>query len=77
MNAQRKRLLILGAGRGQIGLYKAAREMGVISIAGTMPNNNPPCIPLADEVCYMDILDPDEVESKTAIYDLMVWQLAV
>ena len=51
MNAQRKRLLILGAGRGQIGLYKAAREMGVISIAGTMPNNNPPCIPLADEVC--------------------------
>ena len=66
MNAQRKRLLILGAGRGQIGLYKAAREMGVISIAGTMPNNNPPCIPLADEVCYMDILDPDEVESKTA-----------
>ena len=25
-----------------------------------------PCIPLADEVCYMNILDPDEVESKTA-----------
>ena len=66
MNVKGKRLLILGAGRGQIGLYKAAREMGVVSIAGTMPDNGPPCIPLADEVCYMNILDPDEVESKTA-----------
>lgn len=61
-----KRLLILGAGRGQIGLYKAAREMGVTSIAGTMADNNPPCIPLADEVCYMNILDPDEVELKSS-----------
>ena len=32
MNVKGKRLLILGAGRGQIGLYKAAREMGVVSI---------------------------------------------
>lgn len=66
MNTKGKRLLILGAGRGQIGLYNAAREMGVISIAGTMPDNNPPCISLADEICYMNILNPDEVESKTA-----------
>ena len=65
MDAQGKRLLILGAGRGQIGLYKAAREMGIITIAGTMADNNPPCIPLADEVCYMNILNPDEVEEKT------------
>ena len=47
----------------------------MVSIAGTMPDNGPPCIPLADEVCYMNILDPDEVESKTAIYDLTAWQL--
>lgn len=60
-----KRLLILGAGRGQIGLYKASREMGVTTIAGTLPDNNPPCIPLADEVCYMNIVDPNEVEQKT------------
>ena len=66
MNVKGKRLLILGAGRGQIGLYKAARDMGVVCIAGTMPDNGPPCIPLADEVCYMNLLDPDEVESKTA-----------
>lgn len=30
-----KRLLVLGAGRGQIGLYKAAKEMGITTIAGT------------------------------------------
>lgn len=59
-----KRLLILGAGRGQVGLYKAAKEMGITTIAGTMPDNNPPCIKLADEVCYMNIANPDEVASK-------------
>lgn len=61
-----KRLLILGAGRGQIGLYKAAHELGITTIAGTMPDNDPPCISLADEVCYMNILNPDEVELKTS-----------
>lgn len=60
----RKRLLILGAGRGQIGLYKAAKQMGIWTIAGTMPDNNPPCIPLADEVCYMNIADSDDVFKK-------------
>ena len=60
----KKRLLILGAGRGQIGLYKAAREMGMVTIAGTMPDNNPPCIALADEVCYMNIAAPEDVFAK-------------
>ncbi|MGO4865646.1 ATP-grasp domain-containing protein [Ligilactobacillus ruminis] len=59
-----KRLLILGAGRGQLGLYQAASEMGVTTIAGTLPDNNPPCIDLADEVCYMDISNPDDVLLK-------------
>jgi len=61
MNTTGKRLLILGAGRGQIGLYKAAKELGIITIAGTMPDNNPPGIKLADEVCYVDITKPDLV----------------
>lgn len=60
----KKRLLILGAGRGQIGLYKAAKEMDIVTIAGTMPDNNSPCISLADEVCYMNIANPDEVFTK-------------
>ena len=60
-----KRLLILGAGRGQIGLYKAAKEMGITTIAGTMPGAHLPCVTLADEVCYMDIADPEEVTEKS------------
>lgn len=65
MNVMGKRLLIIGAGRGQVGLYKAAKEMGIHTIAGTMPDNNPPGIELADEVCYMNIAKPDEVLEKT------------
>ncbi len=64
MNVAGKRLLVLGAGRGQIGLYKAAKAMGIHTVAGTMADNNPPCIPLADEVCYMNIAKPDEVLEK-------------
>lgn len=64
MDVENKRLLILGAGRGQVGLYKAAKEMGIWTIAGTMPDNNPPCIQLADEVCFMNIAKPDEVVEK-------------
>jgi len=66
MDVTGKRLLILGAGRGQVGLYKAAKEMGIIIIAGTMPDNNPPCIALADEICYMNIANPDEVAEKAS-----------
>lgn len=70
MNVKGKRLLIIGAGRGQVGLYKAAREMGVHTIAGTMPDNNPPGISLADEVCYMNIAKPDEVLEKARTLNL-------
>ena len=31
-----------------------------------MPDNNPPGIPLADEVCFMNIANPDEVAKKAA-----------
>lgn len=61
---ENKRLLILGAGRGQLGLYKAAKELGITTIAGTMPRYHKPCIELADEVCYMDISNPDDVYEK-------------
>ncbi|WP_071460923.1 ATP-grasp domain-containing protein [Bacillus massilinigeriensis] len=60
-----KRLLILGAGRGQIGLIKTAKEMGIKTIVGTLPNNNPPGIAIADEVCHMDISNPDDVLTKS------------
>lgn len=77
MGVEGKRLLVLGAGRGQIGLYKAAKEMGITTIAGTMPDNNPPGIPLADEVCFMNIANPDEVAKKAAKLNWTEWLLAV
>lgn len=60
-----KRLLILGAGRGQLGLYKAAKELGIHTIAGTMPNAHKPCLDLSDETCYMDISNPNDVLEKS------------
>lgn len=66
----KKRLLILGAGRGQVGLYKAAKELGIETIAATMPSDNLPCIPLADEVSYVDISNPEEVLKKA--FDLKI-----
>ena len=78
MGVEGKRLLVLGAGRGQIGLYKAAKEMGITTIAGTMPDNNPPGIPLADEVCFMNIANPDEVaQKKQRSLNWTEWLLAV
>lgn len=62
----KKRLLILGAGRGQIGLYKAAKEMGITTIAGTMRGDNLPCLAFADEVCDMNIANPDEAAEKAS-----------
>src|SRR5690606_2908424 len=59
-----KRLLVLGAGRGQVGLIKTAKEMGVTTVVGTLPNNKAPGLRYADEVCYMDISNPDDVLSK-------------
>lgn len=60
-----KRLLILGAGRGQLGLYKAAKELGIHVIAGTLPEAHKPTIELADEICYMDISNPEDVLTKS------------
>lgn len=59
-----KRLLVLGAGRGQVGLIKTAKEMGITTVVGTMPNNNLPGLRFADEVCNMDISNPEDVLLK-------------
>lgn len=58
------KLLIIGAGRGQLGLYKAAKELGIYTIAGSLTDNNPPGLKLADEVCFMDISKPEECAEK-------------
>ena len=63
MEIMKKRLLILGAGRGQTALIKTAQEIGLHVIVGTIPGNYPG-IDMADEVCYMDISDSEDVLRK-------------
>lgn len=65
-----KRLLILGAGRGQVGLIKTAKEMGIKTIVGTLPSQNLPGTKFADEICYMDISNPNEVLSKASTLNI-------
>lgn len=56
----RKRILILGAGRGQIGFYKACRRLGYESIAVSIDGEYPG-FKLADRVCITDIKDREGV----------------
>lgn len=58
------RLLILGAGRGQLKLYKVAKELNITTIAGTMPGDNLPCMAYADEVFNIDIFNVEESIKK-------------
>ena len=55
-----KNILIVGAGRGQVGLYKAAREMGMRSVAVSIKGDYPG-FDLADEIEYADITDAEAV----------------
>ncbi len=55
-----KKLMILGAGRGQVGLYKAAKKLGYQTIATSIPGNYPG-FDYADEICYVDIIDKEAV----------------
>lgn len=65
----KKRVLILGAGRGQMGLYKGARELGITTIGATLLDKVPYCMHLADEICEANIMNPDEVEEKSRNID--------
>lgn len=58
--SKQKRLLILGAGRGQVMLIETAKRMGYHTIVATMSDNYPG-VALADEVCYVDISNPQQV----------------
>lgn len=58
-----KKILILGAGRGQKGLVSAAKRMNLYTIVASIPGDYP-CLPLADDVCYVDISNVDAVAEK-------------
>lgn len=55
-----KKVLILGAGRGQVDLYKAAKKIGARTVAVSIPGDYPG-FPYADEIEYVDIRDKEGV----------------
>ena len=55
-----KTVLVLGAGRGQVALYKAAKEIGARTVAISIPGDYPG-FEHADEIEYVDILDKEGV----------------
>lgn len=60
-----KKLLIIGAGVGQVYLVKKAKDMGCHVIVVTIPGDWP-ALEFADEVWYMDIYDRDAIVKKAS-----------
>ena len=55
-----KKLLVIGAGIGQVPIVKKAKEIRVHVTVVTMPGNQP-CIELADDIIYSDIYERDYI----------------
>ncbi len=55
-----KKLMIMGAGIYQVPLIKKAKEMGIYTIAVSIPGNYPG-FAYADEVCYENTVDYDKI----------------
>lgn len=58
-----KRIMVLGAGRGQVDLIKAIRKYGHTAIVASIDGNYPG-FALANEICYVNIADPVAVCEK-------------
>lgn len=61
----KNRLMILGAGRGQVDLIRTAKQMGYHTIIASIQGNYPG-FQLADEICYVNITDPKAVSEAAA-----------
>ena len=55
-----KKLMIMGAGIYQVPLIKKAKEMGIYTIAVSIPGKYPG-FAVADEVCHINTVDYDAV----------------
>ena len=64
-----KKLLIQGAGRGNLGFIQTAKRHGVYTIV-TGLGGDYPCNPYADVLCHADISDPDAVLKVAQEYDV-------
>lgn len=58
-----KKLLVIGAGIGQINIVKKAKDMGCHVTVVTIPGDWP-AISMADDVWYIDIYDKEQITEK-------------
>ena len=72
-NNATRRLLVVGAGIGQVHLVKKARSQGIHVTVLTLPGPYP-CIELADDVIYCDVFDREKAaaEAKARGIDAVV-----
>lgn len=64
-----KKIMVLGAGRGQTDLIKAAKKYGYKTVVTSIKGNYPG-FELADEICYADISNPVEISEAAKRYNV-------
>lgn len=64
-----KKIMILGAGRGQTDLIKAAKKYGYKTVVASIKGNYPG-FELADEICYADISNSVEISEAAKKYNV-------
>lgn len=65
----KKIIMILGAGRGQVGLIRSAKKLGYETIVASIKGNYPG-FALADKICYVDISSPEAVLNAAKQYNV-------
>lgn len=66
---KQKRIMILGAGRGQVELIKASKKLGYETVVASIKGNYPG-FALADKACYVDISSPQAVLESAKEYEI-------
>ena len=65
----KEKIMILGAGRGQVDLIRAAKKLGYTTVVTSIEGKYPG-FELADEICYADISDPEEIAEAARRYNV-------
>ncbi|SDN19917.1 Biotin carboxylase [Actinomyces ruminicola] len=65
--ARGRRVLVIGAGRGQLGLIRAIKRLGATAVVASLTAGPPPGLKEADEAIDVDLLDPDAVAREARL----------
>ncbi|CED91461.1 ATP-grasp domain-containing protein [Actinomyces succiniciruminis] len=65
--ARGRRVLIIGAGRGQLGLIRAVKRLGATAVVASLTAGPPPGLKEADEAIDVNLLDPDAVAREARL----------